>query len=73
MERAYVTAFLEDDSPEMEEIRGLFATIPVHEPANGGPDDDGFLGAMQSAINTDSRGAFPSPYFTSKQQYSVKK
>ncbi|MBF0304999.1 MAG: hypothetical protein HQL41_05050 [Alphaproteobacteria bacterium] len=72
MDRKFVTARLRVDSKEMDEVRTLFSVVPALEPANGGPDDDEFVEAMEQAIDISIENAFPDPHFTARRQYDVK-
>ncbi len=73
MSRKFVTARLTADSSEMESVRTLFSSVPAFEPANGGPDDAEFVGALELAIDVATCESFPDPHFTARQQYTVKR
>lgn len=73
MSRTFVTSRLEDGTPEMDSIRDLFEKIPEIEPANGGPNDDEFISAMELSAKSELSMPFPDPYFTAQSKYDSKR
>lgn len=74
MPRTFVTGPISADDAAAEEMKSLIGVIPRVEPANGGPDDDDFLDAMEAVVSDDrfQITGFPDPTFTARAQYRVK-
>lgn len=67
--RNFVTGPLPDDEATTQRLARLLEAVPLQEPGNAGPNDDGFVEALEGALHLSVVDAFPDPELTATQSY----